>query len=345
MKKILLMLLVALTLLGTVLFFIYRQQVVEHSSQQFLMDTLVSIKVYGKDRDALRHAVNGAFAVMRELAERSDYFPTPGTPAFDASDVCRINQGAGKHPVSVHRDTLAMLLMAQQYAKLSSGAFDTTIGPVMDLWGFGSGKPAVPSPHLLQKKRDLVNWSDIVTDSQAGTVFLRRPGMKVDLGAVAKGFAAEKASQYLRQKGIASALIDAGGTIRTIGKNRQQLPWKIGVKDPQTEGKLAAIVTLEDGSAATSGDYYRVFEQDGQRYHHLLDPHSGYPARYNRSVTVLTRDAGRADILSTAFFVMKPEQALQLAEKLEGVDLVVISADGMLRHTRSLQGRITRTPP
>ncbi len=333
-------LITVLLLIGAGLFAMNGKRVVEYSSQQFLMDTLVTIKVYGKDREQLRSAVNEAFAEMRHIAELSDRFPKPGSPAFLASDVCKINQMAGKQPVHVQPDTLAMLAMAQHYAELTGGAFDSTIGPVMDLWSFGSDTPSVPNPSSVQKALALVDWRAVVLDQVAGTVYLKKPGMKLDLGAVAKGYATEKASRLLQQRGIVSGLLDAGGNIRTIGINTAHKPWKIGIKDPRMAGKLAAVVTVQDASAVTSGDYYRSFEQDGLRYHHLINPHTGYPARHTRSSTVLTKDAGVADILSTAFFILPPDQALQLAEKLDGVDLVLITADGALRYTRPLQNRI-----
>jgi FAD:protein FMN transferase len=315
----------------------------EYASDQFLMDTLVSIKVYGNDSDQLRHAVTDAYAEMHRIADLSDHFPRPGTAAFAASDICRINEQAGIKPVRVHRDILEMLELSRKFHDLSGGAFDVTIGPVMDLWGFGGDKPHVPPARKLAGALKLVDNSQLVLNEREQTVFLRKKGMKLDLGAVAKGYATEKALQVLKRDGIRQALIDAGGNIRVLGRNTRNAPWRIGVKDPRKSGAMVAVLSLENSSAVTSGDYYRYFETGGKRYHHILDPRTGYPAAEDMSVTAITEDAGLADVLSTAFFVLKPEQAMAMAEKMPGVDLFLVTAAGRILHTPGLQGRIEVT--
>lgn len=312
----------------------------EYSSDQFLMDTLISIKVYGNDPETLKKAVNAAYAEMRRIAELSDGFPQPGTAAYKSSDVCRINAEAGKQPVRVDGDILEMLLLAKKYNELSEGAFDVTVGPLMDLWGFGGNNPHVPSPDQIQAALAYVGSKDLVLNEQERTAFLRKAGMKLDLGAVAKGYATEKALQAMKNMGVKKALIDAGGNIRVLGQNTLNTPWRIGIKDPRKSDAIAAVLPLEDASAVTSGDYYRFFESAGKRYHHILDPRNGYPANRNMSVTVVTKDAGVADILSTVFFVHTPEKALELAGKMAGVELFLITADGRIRHTPSLLGKI-----
>jgi thiamine biosynthesis lipoprotein len=316
----------------------------EYVSDQFLMDTLISIKVYGKDPETLRKAVDAAYAEMRRIAELSDGFPQPGTAAFNGSDVCRINAQAGRQPVRVDGDILAMLLLAKKYNELSEGAIDVTVGPLMDLWGFAEDTPRVPPPDRIRAALALVDSKDLLLNERERTAFLRRAGMKLDMGAVAKGYATEKALQVLKNHGITQALLDAGGNIRVLGRNTFNAPWRIGIKDPRKSDAIAAILPLEDASAVTSGDYYRFFESGGKRYHHILDPRSGYPADRHMSVTVVTKDAGLADILSTVFFVLPPEKSLEMAEKMAGVELFLISADGRIRHTPSLAGRIEVKP-
>lgn len=316
----------------------------EYSSDQFLMDTLISVKVYGNDPETLKKAVDAAYAEMRRIAELSDGFPQPGTAAYRSSDVCRINAQAGKNPVRVDGDILAMLLLAKKYNELSEGAFDVTVGPLMDLWGFGGNNPHIPSPDQIQAALAYVGSKDLVLNEQDQTAFLRRKGMKLDLGAVAKGYATEKALQALQNMGIKKALIDAGGNIRVLGQNAHNTPWRIGIKDPRKSDAIVAVLPLVDTSAVTSGDYYRFFESGGKRYHHILDPRSGYPASRNMSVTVVTKDAGVADILSTVFFVHSPEKALEMAGKMAGVELFLVTADGRIRHTPTLVGKIEVKP-
>lgn len=337
------LILCALLLLAGGVTFLYQQRTREYSSEQFLMDTLVSIRVYGNDSEVLQAAVTAAYDEMHRISDLADRFPQPGTTACNISDVCRINENAGIKPVRVDADTLAMLQLAKKYHGLSAGTFDVTIGPVMDLWGFTGNNPAVPVPGHIDEALALVDNRSLVVNPQEQTAYLQKAGMKLDLGAVAKGYATEKALQSLKKHGIKKALIDAGGNIRVLGTNARNTPWRIGIKDPRKAEALVAVIALEDASAVTSGDYYRYFEAEGKRYHHILDPRNGYPASANRSVTVVCKDAGLADVLSTALFVLKGEEAVALAEKL-GVDLFLVSADGRILHTTTLADRIEVLP-
>lgn len=316
----------------------------EYSSQQFLMDTLITIKVYGKDREKLQQPVHEAFAEMRRIAGLADHFPAAGTAAYAASDICNINQHAGIKPVVVQPDTLEMLSFARRYAGLSHGAFDPTVGAVMELWDFGGESPAVPRPERIRQALPLCGFRYLVIDRDNSTVYLSKKGVKLDLGASAKGYATEKAYQILKKRGIDKALIDAGGNIRTIGSNREGKPWRIGIKDPRKDGALAGIVSVENGSAVTSGDYYRFFERDAVRYHHILDPRTGYPASHTMSATVVTQDSALADILSTACFVLPPQEALALASGITGVDLLLVTSDKRIMHTPALAARVEITP-
>lgn len=323
--------------------FLSERRIKEYRSEQFLMDTLVSIKVYGDDAATLPAAVAAAYGEMHRIAALVDRFPAAGTEDCRRSDVCRINEMAGIGPVRVDADTLAMLLLAKKYHDLSDGAFDVTIGPVMDLWDFAGDHPKVPASQSIVDTLPLVDIESLVVNAVESSVYLRKVGMKLDLGALAKGYATEKALQALVRQGIKKALIDAGGNIRVLGSNARNAPWRIGIKDPRKADALVAIVALEDAAAVTSGDYYRYFEAGGKRYHHILDPRSGYPASENMSMTVLCPDAGLADLLSTAFFVMKVEEALPLAERL-GVNLVMVNAEGRIFHTSGLAAHLEVLP-
>ena len=338
--RYLLPLLLALLLVAVAAVPLYLRKEVEYKSDRFLMDTMVSIKAYGRDEGKLKEAVTAAYAEMQRIADLSDRFPAPGSAEYKASDVCRINENAGIAPVRVHREIIEMLLLAKKYHGLGKGGFDVTIGPLMDLWGFTGNNPKIPSPGKLAKTLTLVDSNKLIVDEEKQTAFLEMRGMKLDLGAVAKGYATEKAVRVLKGRGVSSALIDAGGNIRVIGKNAGKKPWRIGIKDPRESGGIIAIVSLTDGSAVTSGDYYRYIETGGRRYNHIIDPRTGYPANGNMSVTVMAEDAGVADCLSTAFFVLKPEESLELAGKMEGVDIFLVTADRRILHTPSLKGRV-----
>ncbi|MBV5341485.1 MAG: FAD:protein FMN transferase [Deltaproteobacteria bacterium] len=341
MKRRRLLLLIPLLLfLAILVASLYGRRSREYASDQFLMDTLISIKVYGRDPKVLKSAVSAAYAEMHRIAELVDGFPQPGTAAYNSSDVCRINRQAGLQPVRVDPDVIAMLLLAKKYNELSDGAFDVTVGPLMDLWGFGGDSPHIPPPEQIRSALALIGSRDLLLDSRQQTAFLRRRGMKLDLGAIAKGYATEKALQTLKKYGIRKALIDAGGNIRVLGRNQHDTSWSIGIRDPRKPDGIVAILPLEDAAAVTSGDYYRYFEAGGVRYHHILDPRSGYPATGNMTVTAIAADAGLADVFSTLFFVLPPHKAMEAAARLGGVDIFLVTANRRILHTPSLKGRI-----
>ncbi len=312
----------------------------EYKSDRFMMDTLITIKVYGKEETKLRKAVEEAYNEMQRIADMSDRFPEEGTTACKTSDICRINAQAGKNPVKVHKEVIEMLMLCMKGYKLSKGGFDATIGPLTMLWGFGSEDAVVPSSDKVKLKLPDVGSNLLHIDEKKQDVFLDKVGMKLDLGSVAKGYAAERAAQILQKNGIKKGLIDAGGNIRVIGSNSQNRPWQIGIKDPRKKDALIAILSLKDESAVTSGDYYRYFEADGKRWHHIIDPRTGYPANKNISVTVIAKDAGMADILSTAFFVMNPEEAIKTAEGMAGVEVFLVTSNKKIMHTDGLKGRL-----
>jgi thiamine biosynthesis lipoprotein len=339
-NRTLIWLVLFILLAGSLGLTLYLRRPVEYRSDQFLMDTLVSIRVYGRDAENLRKAVSEAYAEMHRIADLTDRFPAAGSAAHAASDVCRINDMAGVKPVRVDTDVFAMLELARSYHDRTGGAFDVTIGPVMDLWGFGGKHPHVPGAGNIKASLALMDNARLILNREARTAFLAKAGMSVDLGAVAKGYATEKAVQVLKSKGIEKALIDAGGNIRVLGKNAGNDSWRVGIKNPWKSGDILAVLSLEDAAAVTSGDYYRYFESGGKRYHHILNPGTGYPATENTSVTVVARDAGIADILSTALFVLKPEKVLEIARNLEGVEVFLVTADRRILYTPGLQNRI-----
>ncbi|RQW83949.1 MAG: FAD:protein FMN transferase [Geobacter sp.] len=327
-------------LLGFVGVSLYFRRPVEYRSDQFLMDTLVSIRVFGTNEEALRKAVGEAYAEMHRIADLTDNFPAEGTTANRESDVNRINEMAGVKPVRVDQDVFTMLELAKSYHDLADGAFDVTIGPVMRLWGFGGNSPHVPRAADIMASLVFVDNARLVLNRKEQTAFLGKSGMALDLGAIAKGYATEKALQALKRNGIKKALIDAGGNIRVLGTNAGGEAWRIGIKNPLKSGDILAVLSLKDSAAVTSGDYYRYFESGGRRYNHILNPLTGYPAAENLSVTVVTKDAGLADILSTAFFVLNAEKVLEVVEKLEGVDVFLVTVDRRILYSPGLKGRI-----
>lgn len=219
-------------------------------------------------------------------------------------------------------------------ANAAGGAFDPTVYPLTSAWGFTTGDHRVPSPDEVAALLPCVGYAAVQVDEAAGTVTLE-DGAQIDVGGVAKGFAADELRALLRERDITSALFDLGGNVTALGSKPDGSPWKVGVADPDDPGKLAGLLEVRDATVSTSGAYQRYFEgKDGTRYHHLLDPSTGYPAASDlASASVVGADGAQCDALSTACFVLGLDGALDLwraaaADGDAAFDLVLIASDG-----------------
>jgi thiamine biosynthesis lipoprotein len=184
-----------------------------------------------------------------------------------------------------------------------------------------------------------VDYRTIHVNEEASTVMLGKVGMRIDLGGIAKGYAVDRAFEILISKGYRNVIVNAGGDIRAGGKKARG-PWVIGIQDPRDRSRLLTTFDAVEISIATSGDYERYFVEDGVRYHHLLNPFTGLPARQCRSVTILTEDTLSADGLATAVFVMGPTRGLRLIEAIEGIEGLIVSADGRIIQSNGLKGKM-----
>ena len=239
-------------------------------------------------------------------------------------------------------DTLYVVKRAREYGDLSHGRFDAAIGPLVRLWGIGTDRAKVPSPEEIAAARSLVDYRDVEVNESAGTVRLRKAGMALDLGAIAKGFAADRAAEALVKRGVKSAFIDLGGNILVVGSRPDGSPWRVGIQDPWSErGATFAVVPVRNMAVVSSGIYERFFEQGGRRYHHIIDPDTGYPAETGIvSATVLARHAVDADALSTTVFLLGPSDGMKLITRLAGVEAVVVTDDRQVIISPGLRGVI-----
>lgn len=297
----------------------------EYTDQELVMDTLVQIKVYAPTEELAKEATRAAFREFKRLELLTNRYQSPTQQK--PSQVREINAQAGKKAVPVSEDVFTLIRLSKKYHRETDGAFEVTIGPVVDLWGFGREIKKVPGPKELQAALSLVGSEKILLDEEKQTVFLTQAGMSLDLGAIAKGYATDKAAQILKEYGIEKALINAGGNILVLGEKGENTPWKIGIQDPRDEKQIIATLNLKDQAAVTSGDYQRYFLIGGQRYHHLLDPKTGRPARHLISVTVIAPNSTVADILSTSFFVMGLEKSLAYLEKHPELGAVFVTPE------------------
>ena len=270
---------------------------------------------------AAKKTLDAAFDRLREIHSRLSV-NVPG------SELDAISASAGKTPVRVTDDVLLVTKKAIDLARLSHGLFDPTVGPLIRVWKIDKDHPDVPSRPDIEKARALVNWRDVVLDEAAWTIYLARPGMELDLGGLIKGYAADEAVRILSARGVTSAIIDLGGDIFAMGRNRTGQAWRIGVQNPDAgRGTFIGLARVIDRSVVTSGVYEHYFMKNGKRYHHLMDIRTGYPVDNGlESVTVITKSSMDADGFGLALFCLGKVEGLALGQKL-GLGVVMIDKD------------------
>lgn len=286
------------------------------SRSQPWLGTVCTITVYGRPPRGL---LEKAFARIGEIDTRM------GTDRA-GSEIDAVNAAAGGGAVRVSPDTFRLVESAVRTSALSSGAFDVSVGPLVALWGIGRGPGRVPSAAEIAHARSLCGYQRIELDRAASTIRLKDAGMRLDLGGIAKGYAADEVAAILGSGGVRSAIVDLGGNIVVVGSRPSGGKWRIGVQDPEKpRGDYLGIVEIADGTVVTSGVYERYFEKEGVRYHHLLDPATGSPARTGLlGLSIVARTSMDADALSTAVFVLGLERGLRLVESLPDVEAVFV---------------------
>ncbi len=296
------------------------------------MGTRVQIMVFALDGPPARDAIKAAFAEIDRIEQlMSEWIPE--------SDVSRITAAAGKSPVNISKDTLRVLTYGAEVSRLSGGAFAMTWAALAGLWDF---RPAdvyrLPDPLVLAERVKRVDDGKLVLDPTAHTAVLREPGMAIGLGAIAKGYAVDRALVILRERGYVHALVNAGGDIAAAGQKGNK-PWVVGIQDPGAPGYFATLA-LRDEAVATSGNYERYFTIGGKRYHHILNPRTGMPAAGVRSVSIVAKDCMSADALATAVFVLGPQEGMALGEAQPGVGVVIVDAAGAVTVSPGLRERV-----
>jgi FAD:protein FMN transferase len=279
-----------------------------YAAQREMMGTVFSIRVDAKDRVA-RTAVAEAFAEMERLEDvLSEWRPT--------SEISKINHAAGKHPVPVSSDTLAVVGAGLDVSRRSKGAFDLTWAALHGLYDFRPGFERIPDRSEIRARLPLVDYRDVVLDEEAGSVFLKRSGMALGTGGIGKGHALDRAGEILERHGLSSYILFGGGQVQVKG-TRGTRPWRVGIQHPRKLDEYFAYFEATEGSVSTSGDYERyLLGPGGERIHHIIDVRTGAPASRSMSVTVLAPNGLYADALSTAAFVMGPERALAMFDDL-----------------------------
>lgn len=253
--------------------------------------------------------------------------------------ISRINRAAGVEPVAVDEDTFAVLQQARRYGDLTDGAFDVTVGLLAQLWRETMGRRQLPADGDVWQALQLVDWRGILLDEKDRTAMLHRPGQRIDLGGIAKGYAADGLRKLLRQHGVRRALLDLGGTVLSLDG---RLP--VGIRDPfRPAGAPMGTLMLEDRLAVTSGVYERFACLGGHRYHHIVDPRTGYPSKSGlMSVTLVGENGAALDALATAALILGPEKSMPLLTE-QGMDAIFVTDQGQVLITRGLKNEFRLT--
>lgn len=246
------------------------------------------------------------------------------------SPLSAINAAAGRGKVAVPAELYELIARALELARLSGGTFDPSWAAMKGVWKFGDAQDGtVPDDATIEAKRQLVNHADVLLDPEERSVLLKRAGMALGLGGIAKGHAVDRVVALLRARGLRNFTVKIGGDLYAAGKKGGARPWSVGIQDPRDKAKIFAALELTDASFSTSGDYERAFVKDGVRYHHIIDPRTGRPATASRSVTARCRDALTADSVTKPVFLLGPEAGLAFAAKL-GCDVVIVDAKNVV---------------
>ena len=299
------------------------------------MGTMIEITLIGDDEEAANKATLQAFQEIKRIEILMSSW-------IDSSDITRINRSAGKEWVKVSNETLEVIKKAKEISELSEGGFDITIGPLAEIWRKAREEKVPPSTEEVKEKLDLVNFKNLKVD-QEGRVFLKKKGMGVDLGGIAKGYAVDRGFEILKSLGYKNLIVNAGGDLRVGGLKNNQ-PWSIGIQNPRETQNILTRISVSDVAVATSGDYEKFFIYQGKRYHHIFNPRDGFPTDGCQSVTIVTKDCITADALATAVFVLGPEKGYTLCQKLEGVDCFIVGKDGKMIISQGLEDRISFIP-
>lgn len=301
---------------------------------KLLMGTVVQITIGGVPESQARAAMEEAFAEIERIDRLLSSYR-------QESVIARLNREGHQQKIPLDKEIFDMLRESLAISERSSGAFDVTIWPVSKLWGFDKGG-SLPEPGSLAQAVKMVGYRDLILEESGHSVGYGRQGMGVDLGAIAKGWAVDRAMEKLAAGGIANGIIDAGGDLRLSGSRPGKGFWRIGVQHPRDTGALLFTLDLTDTAIVTSGDYERSFEERGVRYHHILDPATGMPARGCQSVTVLAPTAAEADAAATAAFVLGAERGVAFLRSRPGVRGVIVDAAGALHWTDEALERMAR---
>lgn len=310
----------------------------QYSNTYYNLGTINEITLYDiKKKDGDR--------ILKECENILKSIDNNMSSQIDSSEISKINLNAGDSYVNVSDDTYHVIKESIKFSSMSNDTFDITIGPIIDLWAIGTENAKVPTKKEIENNLNLINYKDILLNEDNHSVKLARKNMKIDLGGIAKGYAADKIYEYLKQEKLEGALINLGGNIYVLGNKQYNHPFSIGIQDPtKPRGNSIGNVKVTNKSVVTSGIYERYLKVNNKIYHHMIDPHTGYPFNNNlSSVTIVSDKSIVCDGLSTTTFGLGLEDGLKLAENLDGVEAIFITKDKKIYLTHNLKSKFKLT--
>ncbi|MGA9026172.1 MAG: FAD:protein FMN transferase [Steroidobacteraceae bacterium] len=293
-----------------------------------IMGTRITVELWSEDRAKADEAIDAVLKEMNHIDESmSTYKPS--------SEVSQVNARAADGPMRISKELFDLLSTAQQYSQITDGAFDITYASVGYMYDFRNH--VRPNEAQIAKALPAVNYRHVLLDAKKQTVRFSQRGVRIDLGGIAKGYSVDRGIEVLKSYGFTRAYVAAGGDSRIIG-DRFGKPWIVGIRDPRKEeGQVITRIPLVDAAISTSGDYERYFEEDGVRYHHIIDPKTGHSASKVRSATVIGPYATRTDGLSKTAFVLGPEKAMEIYNRLDDIDAIIVRLDGTVIYSKGLE--------
>jgi thiamine biosynthesis lipoprotein len=300
-----------------------------------IMGTRITVELWADDESKANAAIDALLDEMRHIDDSmSTYKPT--------SEVSEVNAKAADGPMHISKELFDLLVTAKQYSVITDGAFDITYASVGYLYDFR--KHVRPDEAQIGKALPAVDYRHLLLDAKNQTVQFSQKGVRIDLGGIAKGYSVDRGIDVLKARGFTRAYVSAGGDSRIIG-DRFGKPWMVGIRDPRKgEGEVITRIPLVDAAISTSGDYERFFEENGVRYHHIIDPRTGHSASKVRSATVIGPYATRTDGLSKTAFVLGPEKAMEIYNRIDDIDAIIVKLDGTVIYSKGIQPAQGQSP-
>ena len=299
-----------------------------------IMGTRCYVELWADDPEKGNDAIDAVMAELRRIDDLMSHYKPE-------SQLSQINLYANERPVQVDKELFDLIKLSTHYSQITEGAFDITYASVGYLYDYP--RHVHPTEKQISETLPAVNWRNMLLDEEHHTVRFEHPGMRIDLGGIGKGYAVDRGIAILKARGIQHALVTAGGDSRIIG-DRMGRPWLVAIRHPDNSNKVVTRIPLSNSAVSTSGDYERYFDEGGVRYHHIIDPHTGHSASKVRSATIIAPTATQTDGMSKTAFVLGPEKALEIINRMSEYDAVFILPDGRVLYSNGLRPAAERPP-